>query len=703
MQERNNRSSRQHEIWTRVISLLLSTLMIISIAGCGTTPDAEPTSEPTQSTAPTTPAVEQTTEPVEAEVPTGTAQDENADATEVETAPIETEAVKPEVIPNNEEPEATEAPAETETPAPTETTAPTETPAPTEAPKPIVTIVEPEEPSGLSSTQQNAINMLNYMTVLTQRINDSKGSRVYLESEYSSLINNIYPNAVDSKTQAQINSILDTLEGYRMIAVKRDRLEFIYEQNRAQAFRQAIPNPVALLSAVQSGSLLKAAVSVIYMAVDSASSYSAATSQADMQYLKDGWDLDDAESAELHNSRKAAFNYMLNMVRDNDLPGDLALNEDAVSAFVEWANNGNLVRKTSWLETNESTYENFGPYWLELAMCYYDAAEYEKCLGAIETYESVTTRIFRKDHDYANALPMAIISAQETMDTDSYIEAANTYAKGILDNTADSDWALRYFVAQIYLDLYSKTSDTGSLQKAYKIAYDNVNILVDDQRELNAAYLADVVEIKAESGATKREKEEVKQYNKMLKAERKVAVPPVNEALYLNCDLLFALADELNIDSREQAKIDAILHENGENIFLTEALDNRFRFASKSAINADSLTVDFNGKELKIPAVCICDRSTVTVTINSSNGKTTISDWTVKEVVRPKNAGCSDFMVTFISETAKDYKFQAGDTIVITVTPVQKASREVIAFNYEVVAVKKAFVFNGIEFERKTK
>lgn len=154
MQERNNRSSRQHEIWTRVISLLLSTLMIISIAGCGTTPDAEPTSEPTQSTAPTTPAVEQTTEPVEAEVPTGTAQDENADATEVETAPIETEAVKPEVIPNNEEPEATEAPAETETPAPTETTAPTETPAPTEAPKPIVTIVEPEEPSGLSPRLQ---------------------------------------------------------------------------------------------------------------------------------------------------------------------------------------------------------------------------------------------------------------------------------------------------------------------------------------------------------------------------------------------------------------------------------------------------------------------------------------------------------------------------------------------------------------------
>ena len=75
-----------------------------------------------------------------------------------------------------------------------------------------------------------------------------------------------------------------------MINVKRKRLEYLYEQNRAQALRQAIPNPVGLLSAVQSGSLLKGAVSVIYMAVDSASSYTAVSSQADLQYLQGGWE-----------------------------------------------------------------------------------------------------------------------------------------------------------------------------------------------------------------------------------------------------------------------------------------------------------------------------------------------------------------------------------------------------------------------------
>lgn len=50
-----------------------------------------------------------------------------------------------------------------------------------------------------------------------------------------------------------------------MIAEKRERLRYIYEQNRAQALRQAIPDPVGLLSAVSSGNILKSAASVIYI------------------------------------------------------------------------------------------------------------------------------------------------------------------------------------------------------------------------------------------------------------------------------------------------------------------------------------------------------------------------------------------------------------------------------------------------------
>ena len=54
--------------------------------------------------------------------------------------------------------------------------------------------------------------MLNYIMTITQEINNSKESRLYLESAYSSLINNSDPGLIDTRTQERITNILDTLE-----------------------------------------------------------------------------------------------------------------------------------------------------------------------------------------------------------------------------------------------------------------------------------------------------------------------------------------------------------------------------------------------------------------------------------------------------------------------------------------------------------
>lgn len=562
----------------------------------------------------------------------------------------------------------------------------------------------------LSNTQRNSVNMLNYMTVLTQKINQSPNNQVFLEDAYSSLKNDLYPNAVDNKTQAQSTSLLDTINEYRMISVKRERLEYIYEQNKAQALRQAIPNPMGLLSAVQSGSTLKAAASILYMAVDAKSSYNAASSQADLQFLKDGWELDDQAADELHNSTKNALNYMYNMVRDYDLPGDYALNDESVEAFVSWTTKDNLVSKISWLESNQKTYEQFGPYWLELVKDYYDAENYNQCLDALDHYEKISTRIFRKDLDYAQVLPMAIISSRETMSEDQYVEFADKYCNLILSNTkkySDSenfDWSKRYFVAQIYLDLYAKTNQVSYLESAYNIAFENVNVLADRQRELNKTYLAEVKQVEKKKGATKREKREVKEYNKALKNERKIALPPVNESLYLNCDLLFALADKLDIPQSEKNKIDSILHDNHKQIFLTAALDNQFWFDKKNdSIKAKDIDIDFNGKKLIIPATCITERSLITVSVKRDRKKHDITDWKVKEVVRPKNSKVSDFKATYESEEGRRYKYQDGDVITITIIPVEETPEEKFVFTFNTKIEKRAFIFNHLVFERAKK
>ena len=132
--------------------------------------------------------------------------------------------------------DATETPDASSTPSsstePETTTTPESSTEPTEEPDVSVSTepenleptTEPEDPSGLDETQLNSIRMLNYLTVLSQEINSSNNSRIFLESAYSSLINNTYPNAVDVRTEAHMEDLLDTLESFRMLTVKRERL-----------------------------------------------------------------------------------------------------------------------------------------------------------------------------------------------------------------------------------------------------------------------------------------------------------------------------------------------------------------------------------------------------------------------------------------------------------------------------------------------
>ena len=438
---------------------------------------------------------------------------------------------------NQAEPSPQSAATTAPTAIPTADAEATKVPA---TPTPEVTAEPTPEAARLTPQQRNAINILNYLRALAQEIRASSNNRLYLEECYSTLLNNTEPTAVDQATLDEVMSLLDTLEKYRLIAVKRERLQYIYEQNQAQAIRDAVPNPMGLLSAIGSFSLAKLAASVLYMAVDAVTSYQSSSAAADLQYLQDGWQLDDEEATALHNSRKQLFSYMINMVNTFDLQGSLALSEDLVDEFVSWKNNENVVRRIQFLEANRETYEVFGPYWLTLAESYYENEDYDKCLSAIVSYEALEMHIFRKDYDFARALPMAIVSAEYTKDDADYIIIADDYCQKILVNTSNDDWALRYFAAQIYVGLYAKTNDEAYLRKAYDITINNVNYLVDEQRTMNITYLADVVELTAPKGETASAKKEREQYNKMLKEERKTELAPLSEPLCLtvNCSLV---------------------------------------------------------------------------------------------------------------------------------------------------------------------
>ena len=555
---------------------------------------------------------------------------------------------------------------------------------------------------GLDETQRNSISMLNYLAVLTQEINASQNSRMYLEEVYSMLINNTFPNAVDSRTLSQLTGILDTLEKYRMIAVKRERLDYVYEQNRAQAIRSVVPSPLGLLGAVKSFNLSKLAVAVVHMPVDSYTSYTSHTAQTDMQYLREGWKLDEEAATALHESRKSTFSYMVRIVGDYGLPGDLTLSESAVDEFVQWENNDNVTQRLQFLEANFDTYQALGTYWIVLAESYYENGDYGKCLDALASYEALDTRIFRKDYEFARVLPLAVISAGQTLSGSDYVTSVEHYLTLIHDNTDYDDWASHYFAAQTYIDLYARTGTSSYLEKAYELAVNNVNCLVNEQRELNTTYLAPVVEAEEPKGATEEQKEEIKAYNRMLKETRKTELPPVSEPLLLNCELLFALAEELDIDQAEQERIDRMLHGTGDRLFLSVPIDNLFRFES-STIDTAELAVAYNGRELTLPASLVSGNAVIRVrAINAEGQETVFDDWSVSKVERKTESVLETFSATYTSVSARDYAFKPDATIIILVYASEESTEAAASFTFTTTAEKTWLVFDSVGFTRKS-
>ena len=551
---------------------------------------------------------------------------------------------------------------------------------------------EEEESRALTETQKNSIAMLNYLAMLSQQINSSKNSRMYLEEAYDALINNTNPENVNELTESHLSSLLDIIEKYRMIAVKRERLEYIYNQNKAKAIKEAIPNPIGVLSAVTSFDYKRLAASVIYMAVDSVTSYNAYNTEIEQEYLQDGWELDDEEAENLHDSRKRAFLYMIDIVQEYDIPGKLALNETSIENFVTYQNKTNNAQKIQFFESEESTYSAFGSYWLELAECYYAAEEYKKCLDAISTYENVQTDIFRKDYEYAQILPEVIVAAEEVYSGKEYVEYVEKHLKILVDNTEKSEWSLRYFAAQMYMDLYAKTKESSYLNTAFELVLNNVNYLAGEQNSMNKTYLSAVQEVTASDTATKDEKKQIKQYNKSLKEQRKIELPPVYEPLMVNCELLFALADECNISDAQKNRIDGIL----DSAFLTTTIAQKYSFVPEN-IRVDAT---YDKDTLILPASVVSENSAIKVSVSDGDSTTVYDDWTVKKVDRANgDDDFGGFKVTYVSKSAGKQNWSADSTVKVEITEPDADDRSYI-LNFKVNSYKKILMVTTVEFEQ---
>lgn len=180
---------------------------------------------------------------------------------------------------------------------------------------------------------------------------------------------------------------------------------------------------------------------------------------------------------------------------------------------------------------------------------------------------------------------------------------------------------------------------------------------------------------------------------------RKTELPPVYEPLRLFCELLFGLADELDLSAEQRQKAENILREDSPDgglmsIFLDRSLDNLYRFdLAGFEFSPENVAIEFDGKRMTIPAQYVSGVSCIVLNVNGI----TVNDWIVKEVDRNNSKNIEDFIVTFTSEKVRELKFAEGDVVTIEVYPYADAE-EPMCFSFD---VEKGFLNLTTEFVRK--
>ena len=564
----------------------------------------------------------------------------------------------------------------------TEESVDTESPAQGTSGEMVVNTTEPTDgiktnEYGLTEQQMNSFSMLYYLAITAEDIRTEKDNRLALEDIYTSLLNDINPGAIDNTTQNHLQNLRDVIGSYIDISVKRDRLQYIYNQDKAAAIRSAVPNPLAVLTMANSLDWKRLALSAVYTIVDSYTNYKNSSDAADKAFLMSGWELDDEETETIRKNRDRAFDYMVDIVQEYGLDGKLTLNEEAIENFAEICDIESTREKIRRLKAEHKTYKLLGNYWLELASCYFEEDEYENCLDCVDEYNKLATGIYRNDFNYVQILPKAIVAAQNTCTGDEYITKTGAFADDLIDNTATEEWSVRYFAAQVYLDLYARTKDNAYLDKAYDIIYDNVTILLKGQRTINSTYLADVKKVAAEEPdyrfmtedekkaaekEYKAEKNRIKEYNKTLEEVRKTELPTLYEPLVVNCELLFALANEKGIDSSEKDEIEEILQTEKNGIFLSDIANNKFSFSDLS----EEYSIQLSKDEIIIPVSAMMDGATVSATITDGSTTTVVDDVKINKVRRDGKT-IDEFFAICTSKKMKSYKWTADSKTTITI------------------------------------
>lgn len=401
------------------------------------------------------------------------------------------------------------------------------------------------------------INLLNEFTYYTTLVKKEK-SRIGLDSLYEDLLNNYSPKNIDEATNERMKNILNSITGLKIIDLKRERLEILYDYKKATAISSAIPSPLLVIGSIKNivngvatgeeGVVdIITGISMLTSAVTSSVlNYNSSKATLVSEFLAESYELDYQQIKTIDSLRIDSLSYQNTYAHANGVEDEYVLNEQLAERFVDCILETNKMKALDYLESRIDTYRYFPRFWLELADLYYQTGNYRKCIDTIEYYDQNFDykQIYKKNIRYGQVLAEGISSCLMLI-ADNYElkDKVLAWLEIVIDQTADDDWYQRYFCAMVYL-FFGDDSTSGIVYKrrAYDLLKMNVNTLYNRQKKLNEDYIEDYKKPSNDDykKMTSAQEADTKAWYKTLAEERK-KLPQIDPAFIENVSLVIQL------------------------------------------------------------------------------------------------------------------------------------------------------------------
>lgn len=343
---------------------------------------------------------------------------------------------------------------------------------------------------------------------------------------------------------------------YMSIAIKRERLQYIFNQRKSMQMASLVPNAFSVATvAFSAGSPLKVAIAIAGTALNSATSYVQNKKNQELELLQSQWELDDEAWNAFNNLYTGIRSHLTNMANEYGFGNEDFVSSNTIRSFIKQMDKNRERPKDRILIGKE--YENelgsYPEYWRTMALAYFEDEKYEDALFCIDKYEEWYLQVFYHDFDNTHLLMVKAYCLDAIMQDP--IEKAKVLEdivdKIIVSQKTTPDSTQQYYCYLVCRNLANYTGDSKYLDKAWTILGDLLyNNARQYENDLKSYFNLDYVD-KGEKEIDKLIEEYDTKIANLKEQKSNTKTPEKRDNIDLNINKLNDKKEELNTNKKQ--------------------------------------------------------------------------------------------------------------------------------------------------------